>query len=97
MPKINLGDKAKDSITGFSGVVVARTEWLNGCIRTTLQPQGLRKDGGVLVSETFDDTQLVLVKAGVITSGGQRLREPAAAHSGGPRPAPASLPGPIAR
>ena len=35
----NLGDEVKDTITGFKGIVVARTEWLNGCARVTVQPQ----------------------------------------------------------
>ena len=43
--RIELGDTAKDSITGFSGVVIATTFWLHGCERLTLQPQKLDKDG----------------------------------------------------
>lgn len=33
---VNLGDTAKDTITGLTGVVVATTLWLNGCERITL-------------------------------------------------------------
>lgn len=31
--KIKLGDKVKDTITGFIGVAVARIEYINGCIQ----------------------------------------------------------------
>jgi hypothetical protein len=58
MTKVNLGDKASDTVSGFSGICVARTEWLNGCWRMTLQPQGLDKDGKPQDTQTFDEFQL---------------------------------------
>ena len=42
---VQLGDLCKDTVTGFEGVCVARTEWLNGCWRMTLQSAKLDKDG----------------------------------------------------
>lgn len=61
---IELGDTAKDSISGFTGVVVAVTEWLYNCKRITLQPKEL-KDGIPIDSHTFDSLQLILIeKAG---------------------------------
>lgn len=33
MSKVELGDIAKDEVSGFQGVVVAVTNWLNGCNR----------------------------------------------------------------
>lgn len=59
---IRVGDEAKDAITGFKGVVVAKTEWLNGCARLTIQPQELNK-GKPIDAHTFDENQLILVKA----------------------------------
>ena len=41
--KIDLGDVAKDTITGFEGVVVAQSKWLHGCVRMTLQPRELKE------------------------------------------------------
>lgn len=32
---IQLGDKVKDTITGFTGVAVCISKWLNGCVRWT--------------------------------------------------------------
>lgn len=77
--QINVGDTAKDTITGFEGVVVARTEWLNGCARLTIQPRGLDKDGKVMDSNTFDEAQLQLVAA---------KNHEAKRDTGGPRPEP---------
>jgi hypothetical protein len=62
--KIYVGDIAKDTVTGFQGMAVARTEWLNGCVRITIQPQELKKDGGTIEPEHFDEQQLAMVKKG---------------------------------
>ena len=43
---VELGQTAKDTISGFKGVVIGRTEWLNGCVRVGLQPP-VDKDGKV--------------------------------------------------
>jgi hypothetical protein len=80
--QIELGDEAKDSITGFSGVVVAITTWLNGCRRIAIQPKKLDKDGKPRDNQTFDVEQVVLVKA---------AKKPEAAllrKVGGPFPSP---------
>lgn len=61
MPKFNLGDSAKDLVTGFTGICIARFEWLNGCVRYELQPAKL-KDGVPIAAQTFDEGQLKLVK-----------------------------------
>lgn len=36
--KHELGNKAKDKITGFSGILTARIEFLTGCNRYCIQP-----------------------------------------------------------
>lgn len=61
---INLGQKAKDKVTGFEGTVVGRTEWLNGCYRFTLQPP-IDKDGKHCSAETIDEPQLEVVGEGI--------------------------------
>ena len=78
MSEIQLGDEAKDTITGYKGVVVCVGQWLHGCKRLTIQPQGL-KDGKPHEALTFDLPQLVLVKSnGHIPN----------VSKGGPRPEP---------
>jgi hypothetical protein len=71
---IQLGDEAKDTVTGFTGVVVSRTDYLNGCTRVCLQPP-VAKDGKLPDYATFDEPQLKVLKAqkvprGPINTGG---------------------------
>lgn len=76
--EIRLGDVARDTITGFSGVVVCVAKWLHGCERLTLQPQELR-DGKPVDLQTFDRPQLELVTPRVAKG---------TSNTGGPRPEP---------
>ena len=87
--KIELGDIARDRLTGFEGVVVASTEWLYGCRRLTIQPQTL-KDGKPLDTATFDEPQVELVGEKFERYADENATAPAnkAATSGGPRPEP---------
>lgn len=61
---IGLGDRVKDPITGFSGIVIAVTSWLHGCVRICVQPEKLH-DGKPIDERSFDQPQLVLVKSRV--------------------------------
>jgi hypothetical protein len=85
MPKFNLGDSAKDIVTGFTGICIARFEWLNGCVRYDLQPAKL-KDGLPLDSKAFDEGQLVLVKRAAVVIPPR--------HTGGPMATPRMPAGP---
>lgn len=60
---LKLGDKAKDQISGFTGVIVAITEWLNGCRRITIQPTATH-EGKPVDNHTFDAEQLVKIEDG---------------------------------
>ena len=59
--EITLGSKSKDTISGFTGIVVCISKWLNGCTRITIQPQEL-KDGKPLENLTFDVVQVEVVE-----------------------------------
>lgn len=63
---IELGDKVKDNVTGFTGVAVCRCEWLHGCIRWIVQPEGLTKDGKIFENGAFDEPQLKRIKKGQV-------------------------------
>lgn len=76
---INLGSRARDTVTGFEGVVVARTEWLHGCARITIQPTEL-KDGLPMESHTFDELQVETVKEREVAVSSAEQR-----NAGGPR------------
>lgn len=84
--RVQLGDRCKDSVTGFEGICVARTEWLNGCWRITIQSEKLDKDGKPQEGHTFDEPQLVITKA--------RKVEPGPRDTGGPIPTPRQHGGP---
>lgn len=58
---VKLGDKARDTVSGFEGVAVSDHNYLNGCRRVSLQP-AVDKDGKLPGIETFDDPQLELVE-----------------------------------
>jgi len=59
--KFGLGSRVKDSITGFEGIVVGRTQWLHNCNTYSVKPTVL-KDGVPQKSEGFDEPQLSIVK-----------------------------------
>ncbi len=56
--KFDLNDKVRDVVTGFSGLVVARCEYLHGGKTYEVQPCGLKPDGGIAESTWFDEGRL---------------------------------------
>lgn len=68
MEKFNLGDEVKCTITGFQGIIVAKTKWINGCHTSGVRSQTL-KDGLPSEVQWFDDPQLTTIKESVISVG----------------------------
>lgn len=62
---VNLGDEVQDTVTGFKGIVVAKTDYIHGCTRVAVQPK-VGKDGKVPDSATFDAPALKILKSAVI-------------------------------
>jgi len=62
MTKINLGDEVKHSITGVKGIATARTHYLSGCDRITVQPK-VKKDGTLPDALMFDEPEIEIIKA----------------------------------
>lgn len=60
--EIELGDTVKDFLTGFVGVVVARTEFFNGCIQFEVMPKVKSTDKTLKEAVGIDKQQLVIVK-----------------------------------
>ncbi|NOZ67988.1 MAG: hypothetical protein GXP46_01765 [Deferribacteres bacterium] len=83
---INLGDKVKDIVTGFEGVVTCRCEYLNGCVRVEVQLDKL-KDGKPIGSLWIDTQQLIVVKAGKVNIKSVKNDDP----PGGPGSIPTSF------
>lgn len=75
---IELGDRVRDPVTGFSGIAVCITTYLHGCIRIGVQPEK-PVDGRIVDPQYLDQVQLELVKKTVHVS--QVLTV-------GPKPAP---------
>ena len=87
--RIELGDRAKDRISGMEGIVIGETNWLYMCRRLTIQPESLDEKGGPKEAHSFDEAQLILVRKGVVPVPEVVVREPVAARSratGGPAP-----------
>ncbi len=60
-PELALGDVARDTITGFEGVIIARATWISACDRLVLQPTKLKDDGQPRDNHGFDATSCVIV------------------------------------
>lgn len=61
---ITLGNKVKDKVSAFTGIVTARHEFLNGCVRYTVTPK-VDKKGELREEKWFDEQQLEVVGDGV--------------------------------
>lgn len=59
---INVGDLAKDTITGFEGVIVAKCQYLFGCSRVLIEPCALQENGQPHESCWFDIYRIEIVK-----------------------------------
>ena len=90
---IQLGDRVRDRISGFEGIVVGITDWLYQCRRPIVQPSSLTSDGKPTESQSFDEDQLEIVERGAFAP---KAPEPApvAAKTGGPRDTPSRRPDP---
>ena len=54
---IELGNKVKDTVTGYEGIATARIEYLNGCIQYCVKPK-IGKDGKMPEGEYIDEGEL---------------------------------------
>lgn len=56
--KIKLGSAVKDGVTGFSGIVTGRAEYLTGCVQYLVTPQRLTSEGGIPAGAWLDESRL---------------------------------------
>ena len=83
--KIQMGVMARDTITGFEGVCIARTEFLYGCVHVCLKPKSLDKNGLPKEAQWFDEPQVELMPKkkkikGTSRTGGPGVRPPERDH-----------------
>ncbi len=60
--KFRLGAQARDTVTDFQGMIIARNEWMSGCVQYCLKPK-VDKDGKIPSGEWIDEDQVELVRA----------------------------------
>lgn len=60
--KFELGSEVKDKITGYTGIVNSRSQWLTNCNTYGVKSKEL-KDGKPMDSVGFDEPSLELVEA----------------------------------
>ena len=60
--KFDLGTTVKDTVSGFSGIIVGQHQWLTGCATYSVQPP-VDKDGKIPDTVGFDENRLEEVKA----------------------------------
>jgi len=80
--KYALGDELKDSITGFTGIVMGRTDYLTGCQHYGLMPRKLDKDGKFQEYQWLEESRL--------SSTGKGLKNYRAPGTSGPEQNPPS-------
>ena len=70
--KFNLGDQLRDTITGFTGVCVSRSQWLSNCntygIKAdgSISPRTLDEKGMPKDTQHFDEPMLEIVTPSVM-------------------------------
>ena len=56
--KIELGAIVTDTITGFTGIAVARAEYIYGSTRVEVQPVKLTSDGDMVKGKWIEELRL---------------------------------------
>jgi len=56
--KIELGAIVVDTVTGFTGIAVARAEYIYGSTRVEVQPTKLTSDGDMVKGKWIEETRL---------------------------------------
>ena len=65
MENIKLGDKVKDTLTGFTGIVETKVECLNGCIRYGLVESEVNGKKNEMRTLEVDSQQVKKVDDGI--------------------------------
>ena len=76
MREIKLGEKVKDIVSGFTGIAIARTEYLNGCIQYTVQSK--KGKDNEIKNVDIDEEQIKKVDDGI-------LKKKKVTNTGGPK------------
>ena len=77
---VKTGDRVRDPLSELEGIVVARTDWMYGCVRVSIQPAEI-KDGKPVDWVNLDEPQCEAVPKA------KTAKRPDGAKPAGPRPA----------
>lgn len=83
MKNIILGQKAKDKITGFKGILIGKITYLTGCDQYGIAP-AVGTDGKVGDTAWFDEGRIVVIGKG-ITIGDVSGKKPGGPNRDTPR------------
>lgn len=59
---IQLGDRVKDSVTGFTGIAQGHALYRFGCAQFLVTPEKIKEDGSLLDAHWFDEQRIELVE-----------------------------------
>lgn len=82
---IQLGDEVQDIISGFTGIAIAKANYMWGCTRFAIQPQEITENK-LLDSIWFDEPQLIVITKQKIKN--PKLNQKITRDPGGPQPNP---------
>lgn len=76
---IRMGQKVRSIVSGFTGIVTGRVEYINGCVQYVVVPR-VKEDGSTIDVQWIDEQNLEIVDEGITSySGSSALR------AGGPQ------------
>ena len=80
----DVGDEGRDTVSGYTGIVISIHEYLNGCRRITICPK-CKDDGTFMDERTFDEPQMELLQRRAWKGPVAPLRETGGYHADTPR------------
>jgi len=73
--RIHLGDKVKCRYTGYQGIVVARTEFINGCIQMSVAQKYDKKSPEGSEEMPIDEASLIILDTKLRKKTKQKIKE----------------------
>ncbi len=75
MTKIHLGDKVKCKYTGYQGIVVAKTKFINGCIQFSVAQKYDKKNPEGTEEMPIDEASLIILDTKLRKKTKQEIKE----------------------
>lgn len=91
-----LGDRVRDRINGFEGIVTGAATYLYGCVQVLVAPEKIASDGKIPESCWLDEDRVEVIAeaihapgpAAIVSSFGKQALEARAPRAGGPQKVP---------